>query len=117
MFKHFYYINILWFAIVAIYVNDFNIVDTLEELIKTTTYLKNKFEMKDLRKKERKFGLQIKHLSNRIFVYQSMYTEKVLKHFYMDNAHLLSTLMVVRSLDAKNDLFWPSEEDEEILGP
>ena len=46
-----------------------------------------------------------------------MYTKKVLKRFYMDNAHPLSTPMVVRSLDAKNNSFRPPEEDEEILGP
>ena len=45
-----------------------------------------------------------------------MYTEKVLKYFYMDNAHPLSTPMIVRSLDAKDDPFWPPKEDEEILG-
>jgi len=46
-----------------------------------------------------------------------MYIEKVMKHFYIDNAHPLSTLMVVWSLNAKKDHFQPLEEDEEILGP
>jgi hypothetical protein len=41
-----------------------------------------------------------------------MYIEKVMKHFYIDNAHPLSTLMVVRSLDAKKDPFRPLKEDE-----
>jgi hypothetical protein len=35
------------FAIIAVYVNDLNFVGTPEEFIKTTTYLKNEFEMKD----------------------------------------------------------------------
>lgn len=35
----------------------------------------------------------------------------------MDKAHLLSTPMVVQSLDVKNDHFHPQENDEEILGP
>lgn len=35
----------------------------------------------------------------------------------MDNAHPLSTPMVVRSLDVKNDPFRPCENDEELLGP
>lgn len=38
------------FAIVAVYVGDINLVWTPEELNKTTQYLKNKFNMKDLRK-------------------------------------------------------------------
>jgi hypothetical protein len=33
----------------------------------------------------------------------------------MENAHRLSTPMVVRSLDAKKDHFRPLKEDEEIL--
>ena len=34
----------------AIYVDDLNLIGTLEELIKTTNYLKREFEMKDLGK-------------------------------------------------------------------
>ena len=35
----------------------------------------------------------------------------------MDKAHPLSSLMIVRSLDAKKDLFHPKEENEALLGP
>ena len=35
----------------------------------------------------------------------------------MDKVHHLSSLMVVQSLDVKNDLFLPDEKDEELLGP
>ena len=35
----------------------------------------------------------------------------------MDKVHPLSSPMVVRSLDVKNDLFRPCEKDEELLGP
>ena len=38
------------FAIMAVYVDDLNLVGTLEELTKTKNYLKNEFEMKDLEK-------------------------------------------------------------------
>ena len=38
------------FAIMAVYVDDLNLVGTLEELTKTKNYLKNEFEMKDLGK-------------------------------------------------------------------
>ena len=47
------------FAIVAVYVDDMNIVGTREELNKTAEYLKNKFEMKDLRKTKYCLSLQI----------------------------------------------------------
>ncbi|XP_059302325.1 secreted RxLR effector protein 161-like [Lycium ferocissimum] len=35
----------------------------------------------------------------------------------MDEAHSLSTPMVVRSLDVNKDLFRPQEKNEDILGP
>ena len=35
----------------------------------------------------------------------------------MDNAHPLSTQMVVRSLDVNKDPFRPRMDDEELLGP
>jgi len=57
------------FAIVIVYVDDLNLVGNLEELVKTTTYLKDEFEIKDLRKIKFYFGLQIEHLSNRKFIH------------------------------------------------
>ena len=44
------------FAIIAVYVDDLNLVWTLEELTKTANYLKNEFEMKDLGKTEFSLG-------------------------------------------------------------
>ena len=99
------------------YVDDLNLVRTLEELIRTKKYLKKKFEMKDLRKKIFCLNLQIKHFPTGVLVHQSAYTKKILKCFYMDKAHSLSSPMVVRSLDVKNDPFRPCEKGEELLGP
>ena len=42
---------------------------------------------------------------------------EVLRRFNEDKAKPLSTPMVVRSLDAKRDLFRPKDDDEEILEP
>lgn len=77
-------------------VDDLNLVGTLEELVKTATYLKNEFEMKDLRKTRFCLDLQITHFSNRILVHQSTSTKKVLKHHSMDKAHSLHTPTIVR---------------------
>lgn len=38
------------FAVVAIYLNDLNLIGTPEELLKTVSCLKNELEIKDLRK-------------------------------------------------------------------
>ena len=62
--------------------------------------------MKDLGKTEYCLELQIKHYSDGVLIHQSTYTEKVLKHFHMDKSHLLSSPMVVRSLEVTKDLFW-----------
>ncbi|XP_074290139.1 secreted RxLR effector protein 161-like [Silene latifolia] len=73
--------------------------------------------MKDLSKTKFCLGLQIEHLNDGILVHQTTYIEKVLNKFYMDKAHLLSSPMVVRSLDANKDPFRPQDNNEEILGP
>ena len=73
--------------------------------------------MKDLGQTKLCLGLQIEHLKNGIFIHQSNYTEKILKRFYMDKAHPLTSPMEVRSLNVENDQFRPREKDEEVLGP
>ena len=77
------------------YVDDLNLVGTPKELTRTTNYLKNEFEMKDLGKTKFCIGLQIEHFPNGVLVHQSTYIKKVLKHFCMDKAHPLSSPMVV----------------------
>ena len=105
------------FAIIVVYVDDLNLVGTREELTKTAEYLKKEFEMKDLGKTKFCIGLQIEHFPNGVLVHQSTYIKKILKRFNMDKAHPLSSPMVVRSLDVKNDPFRPCEKGEELLGP
>ena len=43
--------------------------------------------------------------------------QKVLKRFHMDKSHLLSSPMVVRSLEVTKDPFQLKEENGELLGP
>ena len=104
------------FAIVAVYVDDINLIGTPEELSKIAEYLKKEFEVKDLGKTKLCLGLQLEHKENGIIVHQSSYIKRLLKRFNMDKAHPLSTPMVVRSLDPQKDKFRPREFDEEILG-
>ncbi|KAM1022199.1 hypothetical protein ACFX2A_044253 [Malus domestica] len=105
------------FAIVAVYVDDMNLIGTPKKLARIAAHLKLEFEMKDLGKTRYCLGLKIEHCSDGILVHQSNYTQKVLRHFNKDKAKSSSTLMVIRSLDAKQDLFHPKEDDEEILKP
>jgi len=109
--------SISGFTIIAVYVDDLNIIGSPEEIEKTAKLLNKEFEMKDLGVTKLCLGLQIEHLYNGIFVHQSNYIQKMLKRFNMDKAHPLSTPMVVRSLDIKNDHYRPQEKNEKILGP
>ena len=83
------------FAIIAVCVDDLNLVGTTEELTRTTNCLKNEFEMKDLGKTKFCLGLQTENFPNGVLVHQSTYIKKVLKLFYMDKTNLLSSSMVV----------------------
>ena len=71
--------------------------------------------MKDLGKTKFCLGLQIEHLTNGIFIHQSTYIGKVLKRFYMDKSHPLSSPMVVRSLDINKDPFRSHENKMTLL--
>ena len=95
------------FSIIVVYVDDLNLVETLEKLTRTTKYLEMEFEMKDPGKIKFCLGLQIEHFPTRVLVHQSTYIKKILKHFYMDKVHPLSFLMVFRSLDVKKHPFRP----------
>ena len=98
------------------YANDLNLVRILEELTKTTKYLKKEFEMKDLGKTKFCLGLQIEHFPYGVLVHQFTYNKKILKCFYMGKAHPLSSAMVVCSLDVKKEPFHHCEKGEELLG-
>ncbi|KAI3692362.1 hypothetical protein L6452_32176 [Arctium lappa] len=105
------------YVIIAVYVDDLNIIGTPGELPRAIEYLKKGFEMKDLGKKKFCLGLQIEHLKGGILVHQETYIEKVLKRFYMDKSHPMSTPMVVRSLDVEKDPFRHPTDNEDILDP
>lgn len=103
------------FVIIAVYVDDLNLIGTPEELEEAIAYLKKEFEIKDFGKTKICLGLQIEHLEGGVFVHQTTYTQKVLNRFYMEKAHPLSTPMVDRSLDPYKDPFRPRDDDEEYL--
>jgi hypothetical protein len=105
------------YAIIAVYVDDMNLIGTSKELIETAEILKKEFEMKDLGKTRYCLGLQIEHRKDGILVHQSNYTQKVLRRFSHHDAKSLPTPMIVRTLDINKDPFRPKGDDEEILSP
>ena len=58
------------FTIIAVYVDDMNLIGTFKELSTTVEYLKKKFEVKDLGKTQLYFGLELEHKANVIIVHQ-----------------------------------------------
>ena len=90
---------------------------TYKELTKITNYLKNEFEMKDLRKQN--FILTYRSMTFQMNVSSSIniYKKKVLECFYINKSHPLNSSMVVYSLEVKNELFCPKENNEGLLSP
>ena len=58
------------FSIIDVYVDDINIVGTLNELTKAIDCLKKKFEMNDVGRTKFCLGLQIEYLNKCVFVHQ-----------------------------------------------
>ena len=67
------------FVIIAVYVDDLNIIGTQKEVDDARTHMKEEFEMKDLGKTKFYLRHQIEHLRERVFVHQSNYTKKVIE--------------------------------------
>jgi Reverse transcriptase (RNA-dependent DNA polymerase) len=107
----------LSFIIIAVYVDDLNIIVSPEEIKKIVKLLKNEFKMKDLGVTNLCLGLQIEHFHNDIFVHQSNYIQNMLKRFNMDKTHSPITPMIVRSLDVNKDPYRHRENNEKALGP
>ena len=105
------------YAIIAVYVDDMNLIGTSKELIETAEILKKEFEMKDLGKTRYCLGLQIEHRKDGILVHQSNYTQKVLRRFSHHDVKPSPTPKIVRTLDIKKDSFCPKGDDEEIFEP
>ena len=105
------------YVIIAVYVDDLNIIGTSNELKEACAFLKNELKMKDLGETKSCISLHIEHLSQGVLVHQSTYVEKVRNQFCIDKSFPLRTPMMVRLLDIKKDLFRPKEDNEELLGP
>ncbi|KAK6124484.1 hypothetical protein DH2020_041765 [Rehmannia glutinosa] len=81
------------FAIIAVYVDDMNLIGTPEELFNAAEYLKKEFEVKDLGKTKLYLGLQIKQCQEGIYISQSKYTKELLKKFGIEEGRTVSTPM------------------------
>jgi hypothetical protein len=87
--------NSTGFVVVAVYVDDLNLVGTPETCTYVVNLLITQFEMKLLGKTSFCLGLQVTHLHDgSIFLHQTGYTQKLLKLFGMNKANPLSAPMM-----------------------
>jgi hypothetical protein len=103
-------------AMIAVYVDDLNLIGHKKALQKTAAYLKKEFEMKDLGETKFCLGFQIERFAEGTLVHQSTYTRRLLERFGMSECKPLSTPMQVRSLDVDTDPFRPLKAPEVVLG-
>ena len=100
--------------VIAVYVDDLNLVGTPATCQHAMTLLTNQFEMKLLGQTSFCLRLQLSHvLGGGIFLHQTTYTQKLLKRFGMDKANLLSAPMTGRSKTSDDPYTSCKEEEEE----
>ena len=108
-------------SIIAVYVDDLNIIGTDTALETVASFLSKEFEMKDLGPTKFCIGLQIDRITrpseHGILVHQTTYTQKILRRFNMHECHPVRTPLPVRRLDPEHDMFGPRREGEDVLSP
>ena len=102
------------YLIVAVYVDDLNLIGSPALCKHTEALLTAQFDMKLLGKTSFCLGLQIQHFPNGVLLHQQSYTRKLLKFFNMDQAHALAAPMIGRSR-SEDDPYQPCSEEEEIV--
>ena len=101
------------FVVIAVYVDDLNLVGTPATCQHAIALLTNQFEMKLLGRTSFCLDLQLTHIrGGGIFLHQTTYTQKLLKRFGMDKANPLSTPMI-RCSKTSDDPYAPCKEEKE----
>ena len=101
------------FVVIAMYVDDLNLVGTPTTCQHAMNLLANQFEMKLLEQTSFWLGLQLSHIpGGNIFLHQTTYTQKLLRRFGMDKSTPLAAPMIGCSKTA-DDPYKPCESEEE----
>ena len=98
--------------ILVVYMDNINLMETLTACHYTIIHLQSRFDMKLLGCTALCLGLQISHLGNdTMFLHQTAYIRRILKHIQMEHANPLATLMMRRSY-TQQDPYTPACEEE-----
>ena len=102
------------FVVVAVYVDDLNLIGTPTTCQHAVDLLTTRFEMKLLGKTSFCLGLQISHIPiGGIFLHQTFCTQKLLKRFGMNKSNPFSASMMGQNRTF-DDPYRPCEEEEEF---
>jgi hypothetical protein len=102
-------------AIIAVYVDDLNIIGTTKACEDAENVLCQEFEMKKLGHTSLCIGIQLAYFPGGVLVHQSQYTKTLLERFNMIDCNSSDTPMIVRSLEASKDQLGPIRSGEELL--
>ena len=103
------------FIIIAVYVDDLNILGSSYLCKYAKNILTQQFDMKFLGPTTFCLGLQVHHVENEgILLHQEAYVNKFLREFHMDKANPLAAPMIGRS-KTNEDPYQPCEEEEEVV--
>jgi hypothetical protein len=103
------------YVILAVYVDDINLVGHPKMCSEVEHMLIQKFEMKLLGKTCFCLGLQVKHLKDgSILLHQESYTKRLLQNFNMAEANSISAPMIGRSKSGEDPYRSSEEEEEEV---
>jgi len=102
-------------CIIAVYVDDLNIIGKGNIIDETKYKLSHEFKMKDLGETKICIGIQIERTKSGIFIHQTNYVRKLLKKFHMHDSKPAKTPLTVRILHPENDIYGPKRKHEAIL--
>ena len=106
------------FVILVVYVDDINLVGTLDACRYATDHLKLQFDIKLLGQTTICLGLQIAHLQEgSMFLHQTAYIWCILKRFRMEHSNALAAPLMGRSCTNQDPYIPALEEDKELDKP
>jgi hypothetical protein len=102
------------FAILAIYVDDINIIGTRTQVKEVKEMMARRFEMKELGRTSHCIGLQINQLEEGTFVHQTTTIMRILDKYNMARSNPMNTPMEV---NGEKELYGSAKEGENVNDP
>ena len=106
------------FVILAVYMDDINLIGTPATSKYPVTHLQSQFDMKLFGQTSLCLGLRISHLGDgSMFLHQTAYTRRILTRFQMQDVDSLAASMMGSSCTQQDPYTLAYEEEEELNKP